>query len=116
MSGDAEVPTHSSNAQGLFEATYNPTGTILTYTLTYSFVPGTTFTPTAAHIHKGGRGVDGNATIVFDLGVITGSPMTGSFVLTAEQLNILKINGYYVHIHSTVFPEGDIRGQIVPKL
>lgn len=116
MSGDAEVPTHSSNAQGLFEATYNPTGTTLSYTLTYSAVPGTIFTPTVAHIHKGAPGVDGNSTIIFDLGSVTASPMTGNLTLNAEQLNILKSSGYYVHIHSAVFPEGDIRGQIRPKL
>jgi hypothetical protein len=115
LAGEQEVPTHSSNASGTFTATYTTSAQSLSYTLTYSAVPGTTFAPTVAHIHKGLPGVDGNATIVFDFGSVVSSPLSGNIAVTAVQLADLNNGQYYVHLHSNAFPNGDIRGQITKQ-
>lgn len=44
------------------------------------------------------------------------SPITGSTNLTASQIIALFQGLYYVNIHSTNYPPGEIRGQIVPSI
>ncbi|MEJ7626757.1 MAG: CHRD domain-containing protein [Ferruginibacter sp.] len=115
LTGSQEVPTHSSNASGTLDGSYNSSTMVFNYSITYKTVSGTTFNPTVAHIHKGLPGVDGNAVIAFDLGAVAASPHTGTIILTATQFADFKNGLYYVHIHSNIFPEGDIRGQIELK-
>ena len=112
LTGDSEVPTHSSNAYGAFDATFTSSDRSLAYELSTTAVPGTSFKPTVAHIHKGNPGVNGNSEIIFDLGPVDVAAVRKSITLTPDQVAILKRGEYYIHIHSLAFPEGDIRGQI----
>ncbi|MCF6285631.1 MAG: CHRD domain-containing protein, partial [Candidatus Hydrogenedentes bacterium] len=67
--------------------------------------------PTAAHIHVGMPGEDG--PVLIDLGDPT-SPI--ELELTAEQVEMLFENeeaGLYINIHSTEFPDGEIRGALL---
>jgi hypothetical protein len=68
-------------------------------------------TEVAAHIH--GPALPGaTAGVVFIFG--GGSPKVGTFgPLTAAQVTDLTNGLYYVNIHSTKFPNSEIRGQIV---
>ncbi len=67
--------------------------------------------PTAAHIHKGRKGVSGGVTIPF------GATYKTSGCVKAPKATIEKIesnpNGYYVNIHNAKYPAGALRGQLV---
>ena len=70
---------------------------------------------TASHIHRGRSGVNG--PVVFPLYTGTGAfdpntPVGGGIMLSAENLVDLLTGYYYVNVHTTAFPGGEIRGQI----
>jgi hypothetical protein len=53
-----------------------------------------------------------------DIGAISGgvvSPMIGNTVINDTQEADLLAGLWYVNIHSSVFPGGEIRGQVVPE-
>jgi hypothetical protein len=84
--------------------------------------------PTASHIHRGALGTSGQIIINFATSAaqITGGRTSGSTTIAAQQTANLTpadltalgtastANGYYVNVHSTAFPGGEIRGQLVP--
>ena len=64
---------------------------------------------TAAHIHgPAARGQVG--PILFTLPA--GSPKEGALTLTSEQLAALNAGQLYIDIHSSTYPDGELRGQI----
>lgn len=68
---------------------------------------------TAAHVH-GPQAPGGNAGVLFDLapdGV--SSPLEGSVVLNDGELEYLLTGRMYVNIHSTSYPPGELRGQVM---
>jgi hypothetical protein len=77
-----------------------------------------------AHIH-GPADVNGIAGPIIDLStILPAAPnQTGTLVispagvsnLTAEQVAQLKAGLWYFNVHTTNFPNGEIRGQIVPE-
>lgn len=75
---------------------------------------------TVSHIHRAEMGVSGG--VVIDLAPIH-TPVgpkagfyTGSFTLTPEQETWLFNNELYGNIHSTDFPAGEIRAQLIPTV
>ena len=106
LTGAQEVPTNSSLASGTFNGTLNTDTKVLTYTLTY-----TGMTPISWHLHKGAVGVSGPVEI--NLGSASfASPFSGSATLTAQQETDLNAGLLYANFHSTIFPGGEIRGQV----
>lgn len=106
LNGAKEVPSNNSTATGTAVLYYNKTTKVMSLTVTYSGL-----TVTDAHIHIGAVTVDG--PIVFPLTAST-SPITyTSPALTAAQQADLLANLYYVNLHSTAFPGGEIRGQLI---
>ncbi len=108
LSGSNENPSNASAASGSVTVTFNNDTKILTATASFSGM-----TPTAAHIHNAAAGTNG--PVVFGLGA---APFTSpvkytSAALTTQQEADLKANNYYVNIHSSTFPGGEIRAQIV---
>lgn len=67
--------------------------------------------PSAAHIHKGRKGVSGAVAIAF------GATYKASGCVKAPKATIEKIetnpNAYYVNIHNAKYPAGVLRGQLV---
>lgn len=136
LSGFDEVPATFSTASGSFQATISPDDSSIDFELNYEgFAPGATVT--AAHIHVGQVGVNGNV-IVFLCGG-GGRPActspSGSFTGTitadntasvpgqgiegtpaerlARLLTMIRAGEAYVNVHRT--PDhagGEIRGQI----
>jgi hypothetical protein len=108
LSGANETPANGSAATGTASFSYNTTTYILSGTVNFSGISATD-----AHIHKGAVGVAGG--VVFPLGssTITSPISFTSAPLDATQRADLLANLYYVNIHSTSFPNGEIRGQLI---
>lgn len=71
---------------------------------------------TAAHFHRGAPGVSGPA--VSPPGEVSGggaSPMVGTATLDERQAADFMAGVIYFNIHTTAFPGGEIRGQLVPE-
>ena len=67
----------------------------------------------AAHVH-GPQTPGGNAGVLFDLAPAgMGSPLTGSRVLNDGELEYLLTGRMYVNIHTTKYPPGELRGQVM---
>lgn len=109
LSGADEVPAVSTAATGSVTATLQ--GRSLTIKGTFS---GLSAAPSEAHIHEGAAGANG--PVVFPLTIQTVTTDSGSFNQTTEltdaQVNILESDRYYINVHTTNYPDGEIRGQL----
>jgi len=109
INGASEVPPTASAATGTATLTYNKDTKVFNIVVNFSGV-----TPTASHIHKGETGVVGGVEFGFTSPVTSPINYT-SVVLNAAQETDLFANMYYVNIHSTAFPGGEIRGQLIKQ-
>ena len=127
LGGGEETPILLSGAAGTAEVAIDTTAKEFAITLRIFNIPTTT---TAGHIHVGAKGIAG--PVVLDFPAIAGR--LGDFVTTfrageasfranpAIGINTIDdliqavANGNaYVNIHTTSFPAGEIRGQLVPR-
>jgi hypothetical protein len=110
LSGANEVSTtpNTSTATGEAVGTFNKDTKVLTLTITYN---GLTTALTAWHIHKAATGVNG--PVIFNIGTPQPSGLVfTSTALTADQEADLTNNLYYVNLHTSTYPGGEIRGQL----
>lgn len=112
LTGMSEVPPNTSTGLGALEGTYNSSTKILNFDIVFTGLMGTT---TSAHFH--GPAPEGfNAPVQIELAGfqtgVTSGQYTNMFVLTPEQESQLMDGLWYVNIHTTVFPGGEIRGQL----
>ncbi|MBI2658263.1 CHRD domain-containing protein [Candidatus Woesearchaeota archaeon] len=112
LSGANEVPVTNSTATGEAAATLD--GSQLTVKGSFEGLSSELVSGASAHIHEGVTGTNG--PIVFNLNVVAGDDnRSGEFSLTANltdgQVNDLLTGQYYINVHSTAFPDGEIRGQ-----
>lgn len=107
LSGDQEVPPNDSTARGGCYGQLDSIARRLSLVCTHN-VDG----PGIAHIHEAPPGANGE--IVFDLGDPS-SPIEASWDMTADQLADLLAGNYYVNIHTSGRPAGEIRGQLLPR-
>ena len=90
--------------------TYNDTSGDLSWNVTWSGLSGAT---TVAHFHGPALAVQNAGVQVDFLGLGGGlNPSIGTTVITAAQGSDLLAGLWYVNVHSTAFPGGEIRGQI----
>lgn len=113
MDGIQETPPVSTTATGQANFRLNFGSLNLDYTISVSNI----ISITAAHIHLGLPGKPG--PIVFPLYTGSGTfdsthPLSGSITLNSENLLDLLTGYYYVNVHTTAHPTGEIRGQIGP--
>ncbi len=131
-----EVPALSTPGGGRFEATINEEGTEMTYTLSYFNMEGVV---TQSHLHFGQRSVNGGIMIFLCSNLGNGpvgtqecpaSPATIHGTITASNVGsgaqaqgvaagelfsaLRGIRGgvVYANVHTTLFPGGEIRGQL----
>lgn len=114
LSSAQEVPPNGSTGSGACTITLDDVTGSVTVTGNYTGLSGNA---TAAHIH-GPAAVGVNAGIIVGLtptGGTTGTLSGGGVLSPANVTNML--NGLtYVNVHSTVFPGGEVRGQIVASV
>jgi CHRD domain len=118
LNNEQETTGATGGGSGFF--TYTIEGSQLCYTLEVSNL---TVAPFAAHIHLGPRNVAGDivvglltppaATSTVSDCITATSDATGMALSTAELAAIAADpRAYYVNVHTTTFPGGEVRGQL----
>lgn len=113
LSGAQHVPPVATAGTGTAVLTVNFATGELSGTVSFS---GLSSVATAAHIHEGTAAVNGIIIIPLTGGIgLTAGTWTvpAGTVMTAAQLNALRIGGLYVQIHTQLFPGGELRGQLM---
>jgi hypothetical protein len=118
LNGGSEVPPASTSASGNFDATLSADHTVMTFTLTYQSLKGMV---TQARIHRGAAGTNGPAIYYLSPGAFA-SPLSGQTDpvpaggapgFLPEDYADLQAGQLYVNVATSVYPAGEIRGQIV---
>lgn len=103
-----EVPTNASTAKGNMYANIRSTLDTLDYAIQI-----TGMTPTAAHFHKGVKGVNGGVEVsLTPVGAAFPNVYSGKVAMTPALIAALIRDSLYANFHSTAFPNGEIRGQV----
>jgi hypothetical protein len=112
ISGQQEVAPTPSGGTGILTGTYNEATNLLSFSVMFNGLSGNT---TAAHIHgPAPAGINAGVQIPlvgFPAGVTSGS-YANSYILT-DALETHLLDGLlYLNIHTSVYPGGEIRGQL----
>jgi hypothetical protein len=100
-----------SSATGKALVKYDSTGGLLSWTISWKDVAGT-----ADDLHFHGPAATGvNAGVQVGVGTAT-NPRVGSATITPTQAADLLNGLWYVNLHTSDFPAGEIRGQVLPAL
>jgi hypothetical protein len=104
-----EVPPTDSAGTGTANLTWNSDTKTLSWSIEFS---GLTGAASAAHIHgPADPGANAGPQVpITDLE----SPSEGTATLSDEQAADLAAGKWYVNFHTEKFPDGEIRGQVVP--
>lgn len=105
LDGLQENPANASPGIGVATGTLDDVTRVFSWSLSFSGLVGS---QTGAHFHKGAVGVNGPVQVALTLG----SPSAGSTTLTVAQVADLEAGLWYVNVHSSIFPGGEIRGQL----
>ncbi len=110
LDGLQEVPPVATPASGTGVVLYDDVTNTLQWNISYSGLIGSV---TNAHFHGAAPvGVNAGVRIGLDFSV---NPIVGSTVIS-EAFEAELLGGlWYVNIHSTFRPGGEIRGQVVPE-
>jgi hypothetical protein len=113
LDGNQEVPINASPGIGAGMLTYDDVANQLNWNITFSgLLAGTT----AAHFHgPAAPGAVAGVQIPISLGAFAGArsgTLIGMATLTATQETQLLSDLWYINIHTTMFPGGEIRGQV----
>jgi hypothetical protein len=137
LTGYEEVPALSTTGGGELRARISRDGTSISYQLSYSDLEGNV---TQSHIHLGNPGVNGGISVFLCTNLNNGpagtqpcppAPATITGTLTAadvigpagqgigpgefsELVQAIRARSTYVNIHSTKYPGGEVRKQILP--
>jgi MYXO-CTERM domain-containing protein len=106
LNGAQETPANASAATGTAMLSFNNnklTGSVALVGLAVT---------SAQHIHVGVCGTGGLPTMNSNLVGPVGGIITVNVTLTTAEATALATGGLYVNVHSTAFPNGEIRGQI----
>ncbi len=112
-----EVPPNTSPAFGHGDLAFDTVALTFTFNLS---VHDLTASILASHIHQAPAGTNGpvifnigNASVYTPIGA-NEFTVSGSGSFTASQAAALLNEGLYFNVHTSNFPGGEIRGQIVP--
>ncbi len=113
LAGASEVPPVASSATGHAIMALNSTATALAYRVLVEDIAGVT----ASHIHRGSAGVNGPVIVPLFTGVGTfdpDNPISGMVPMDSARVFALLQGDYYVNVHTSANPSGEIRGQLEP--
>ena len=113
LSGTQEVPPNGSAGTGSATIVFDDVSNELSWDILFSDLSGPA---TAAHFH-GPAPVGTNAGVQVDIGAVSGlnSPMMGSATISDVQEADLLAGLWYINIHTSMFPGGEIRGQVLAQ-
>jgi hypothetical protein len=109
LSGAEEVPTRGDpDGRGTAEITTVDRTDNLCYTLSVTGIDPAT----AAHIHRGARGVNGPPVVTLD--APTDGESNGCLSIDSNLLDQIERNprAFYINVHNARYPNGAIRGQL----
>ncbi|MHA2172729.1 MAG: CHRD domain-containing protein, partial [Candidatus Kariarchaeaceae archaeon] len=107
MDGVNEAPPVTTEARGIAYVMYDKRTKEMSWFITFE---GLSSAQSASHFHMGRGGKLGDVV----LPISNGSPSEGSMVLSDELEKVLFEGKMYVNIHSSNYPLGEIRGQVIP--
>ena len=106
LSGGQEVPANTSKATGYSTVVLDPVTKIISGVVVTDGIAGA-----GAHIHDGLPGVNG-PIIVTLAGGPTVWTVPANTTLSDAQIALLTAGAYYINVHTTALPDGEIRGQL----
>jgi CHRD domain/PEP-CTERM motif len=114
LDGAQEVPPVPTPATGHASVTYDDVSGLLSWTIVFSGLVGTT---TDAHFHgPGAPGVSAGIRVpIAHTDGLTADTLIGSATISPAFGAELLADLWYINIHSTFRPGGEIRGQVVPE-
>jgi hypothetical protein len=106
-----ETDTVTSNGEGSAFLYYDKASNSVRYTVDWSWLTGPAV---AAHFHRGAKGVDGPP--VHALSFAPGDSVVNGVwqEITPDDLDALMTGNVYVNVHTQQYPNGEIRGQLMP--
>lgn len=111
LAGSYEVPPTQSRGSGYFEAVYRPSTKVLEYRLNLQGLSGPI---TMGYLH-GPAGPGENARQVASINIpIYDYTIWDGVTLTEEQAAQVLAGQWYVNVTTLQYPDGEIRGQILP--
>ncbi|MEO2267329.1 CHRD domain-containing protein [Pseudoalteromonas sp. YIC-656] len=111
LNGSQQVPMNDSDAIGYGYASYDSASTELRLRAVTMGVDDAT----AAHIHTGALGMNGDVFVVLEQDdvVMTDWVTPEGTTIDSDTLALLLDGGHYVNVHTPEFTGGEIRGQIL---
>lgn len=109
LSATSELPPGRSVGTGGMEGNFDPATGVLRWKVSHGGLSGPV---TAAHLH--GPALPGeNAAVVVPFTSALGSPIEGQARLDTRQAGQLLEGRWYVNLHTSMYPDGEIRGQVL---
>lgn len=110
---EVQNPPVVSPASGSADVRYDTDTNIIEWTITFQDLVAPV---TAAHFHgPAAPGVNAGVLVPMPTTPVTFGVLEGSAAFPQEQEQALLDGLIYANIHSSVFPAGEIRGQVVPE-
>ncbi len=106
LNGASQTGGGDTDGSGAFAAKLDPESGDLCYTLSVKGIGA----PTAAHIHKGAAGSDGD--VVVNLNITTDGDECAALQRELAKAIATTPSAYYVNVHNAEFPKGAVRGQL----
>lgn len=103
-----EVPPAASSGSGSCQV--NLSGTSVDVHCTFQNL---TQPATASHIHGAGVGQNGSVILPLTATAGTSGSITGGGSVSVDEANDIRQGLAYVNLHTSAFPGGELRGQIV---
>jgi hypothetical protein len=112
LTGAQQVPAVMTSGKGTADITWDPSTRVVTWSISYSDLSSPV---TMAHFHHGASGKNGSVVIwLTKRGSPVSSPIKGQATLSAHQARDFEAGAWYINVHTTDHPAGEIRGQVVP--
>ncbi|MBI5864236.1 MAG: PQQ-dependent sugar dehydrogenase [Planctomycetes bacterium] len=108
LDGFQELPPSGSTATGAGTASLDTATSLFSWNITFA---GLGSAQTAAHFHGAADACSSAAPVI---ALPLGSPISGSQTLTPTQADDVRAGRWYVNVHSTALPGGEIRGGVMP--